>query len=159
MDPIIIIVYKSNDENEAFNEEIRLIALYGRHDLGLGPLTNLTDGGEGTIGIQWTEEMRKHKSESQTGEKNHRYGKTVPDQSKRMTGKKNIMYGKKGILHPSYGKPAHNTKLSDDQVYSIRKSTKKITLLAKEFKVSIGVIYNIRSGRSYSRVVRKDLKL
>ena len=36
-------------EQEAFNEEKRLILLYGRRDLKLGLLCNLTDGGEGTI--------------------------------------------------------------------------------------------------------------
>jgi hypothetical protein len=34
-------------EAEALAEEKRLIALYGRWDLGLGPLENLTDGGAG----------------------------------------------------------------------------------------------------------------
>ncbi len=37
-----------SSEQEAFEEEKRLIALYGRRDLGVGPLRNLTDGGEGT---------------------------------------------------------------------------------------------------------------
>jgi hypothetical protein len=37
-------------ENEAFALEIELIAFYGRADLGLGPLTNLTDGGDGVAG-------------------------------------------------------------------------------------------------------------
>lgn len=36
-------------EKDAFNEEIRLIAQYGRKDLGKGPLTNLTDSGEGGV--------------------------------------------------------------------------------------------------------------
>jgi hypothetical protein len=36
-------------EVDAFNEEIRLISLYGRRDLGTGILTNMTDGGEGRI--------------------------------------------------------------------------------------------------------------
>lgn len=35
----------------ACKEEIEFIKLYGRRDLGKGTLVNLTDGGEGTIGI------------------------------------------------------------------------------------------------------------
>lgn len=37
-------------ERAAFDEEIRLIALHGRKNLGTGTLYNLTDGGEGTSG-------------------------------------------------------------------------------------------------------------
>ncbi len=36
------------EEEMALSREVDLIALIGRHDLGLGPLTNQTDGGEGT---------------------------------------------------------------------------------------------------------------
>lgn len=36
-------------EADAFAEEKRLIALYGRFDSGRGPLTNNTDGGEGAV--------------------------------------------------------------------------------------------------------------
>lgn len=41
------IVLESNDYQEVKNKEIELIKLYGRRDLGLGNLVNLTDGGEG----------------------------------------------------------------------------------------------------------------
>ncbi len=36
---------------EAKELEIDLIAYYGRKDLGLGPLVNLTDGGQGVLGL------------------------------------------------------------------------------------------------------------
>jgi len=36
-------------------EEKRLIALFGRHDLRQGPLSNRTDGGEGLVGLRRTE--------------------------------------------------------------------------------------------------------
>lgn len=38
-------------EPEAFAIEIMLIKVIGRHDQGLGPLANATDGGEGTVNI------------------------------------------------------------------------------------------------------------
>ena len=43
-------VFTSDSEAEAFAKEIELIALYGRRNLNLGSLFNLTDGGEGGSG-------------------------------------------------------------------------------------------------------------
>jgi hypothetical protein len=57
----------SNDE--ASETEIAFIAAIGRADLGLGPLVNLTDGGEGAPGWVPTGEYRKRQSERQTGRK------------------------------------------------------------------------------------------
>ena len=53
-------------EQEAFNLERFLIALYGRLDISTGTLTNLTDGGEGVSGHKWTEEQRANASRVQT---------------------------------------------------------------------------------------------
>lgn len=51
-------------EEAAFKEEIRLIAHYGRLDLGKGTLWNLTDGGEGTAGSKVSEATRNKISET-----------------------------------------------------------------------------------------------
>lgn len=45
------IVFESDDEAEAFAEEVRLIAHYGRRDLGTGCLANRSSGGAGTPGL------------------------------------------------------------------------------------------------------------
>ena len=58
--PIIIKVLENVTEQEAFDEEIRLIAIYGRADKNLGPLTNMTDGGEGAVGLVWTKESKEN---------------------------------------------------------------------------------------------------
>lgn len=55
-DPIILKIYENLEESISFQNEIDLIRTIGRHDKGLGPLTNLTDGGEGGIGYKHTEE-------------------------------------------------------------------------------------------------------
>jgi hypothetical protein len=53
-------------EAEAFAKERELIAQIGRYDLGLGPLTNKTDGGEGAanppahVTAKRSEKMRQH---------------------------------------------------------------------------------------------------
>jgi len=38
--------------------EIHLIKKYGRKDLGLGKLVNMTNGGDGSIGAKWSKESR-----------------------------------------------------------------------------------------------------
>lgn len=44
------ILFEDLPWEDACKKEIELISLYGRSDLGLGTLVNLTDGGEGTLG-------------------------------------------------------------------------------------------------------------
>ena len=64
LEPIIELVQENLSEAEAFVEEMRLIALYGRRDLKTGYLFNLTDGGEGFANIVRTEEWSKNISSS-----------------------------------------------------------------------------------------------
>lgn len=44
---------------EAYHKEIELVKLYGRRNIGKGPLVNLTDGGEGNEGYVTSEETKK----------------------------------------------------------------------------------------------------
>jgi hypothetical protein len=64
LEPIIEITREGLEEAEAFYEEMKLIEIYGRRDLGTGTLFNLTDGGEGLAGVIRTDEWRKNISES-----------------------------------------------------------------------------------------------
>jgi len=61
------IIHKDIDYKEAKNIEILLIEKYGRRNLGLGNLVNLTDGGEGAFGVICSEETRKKLSEAHKG--------------------------------------------------------------------------------------------
>ena len=61
------ILYESDDWKEINEKEIEFIKLYGRADLGLGPLVNFTNGGEGNHGTIVTEETRRKRSESMKG--------------------------------------------------------------------------------------------
>lgn len=54
------------DEAEALARERQLIQIIGRHDLGTGPLTNQTDGGEGASNP--SEESRQRRRESLWGD-------------------------------------------------------------------------------------------
>ena len=105
-------VAKGLTEQEAFNLERFLIALYGRLDLETGTLTNLTDGGEGSSGYVPTEETRakmsaarlgvakseEHKANIAKGQKDKRWaGKQGAARrqaaSERLSGQNNPMWG------------------------------------------------------------------
>jgi hypothetical protein len=71
LEPIIEYHSENLTEGIAFIQEISLIKKYGRRDLGLGPLTNLTDGGEGSSGHIRSEEAQEkwYKSRKASGYK------------------------------------------------------------------------------------------
>lgn len=60
----VVVKYDCVNEEVALDLETELISLIGRYDLGRGPLTNLTDGGEGHSGYIISEE-RKQKLRAQ----------------------------------------------------------------------------------------------
>lgn len=55
----VVKVREDMSELEAFETEKALISAIGRDDIGLGPLANLTDGGDGPTGRRATEAQKK----------------------------------------------------------------------------------------------------
>jgi len=60
---------------EACNKEKEFISLYGRSDIKMGSLSNLTDGGEGQIGYRVSEERKKEISQRYLKENGPFYGR------------------------------------------------------------------------------------
>ena len=63
----INIIHKDIDWNKACQIEKSLILKYGRINLGLGNLVNMTDGGDGVFGLVHSEESRHKISEASKG--------------------------------------------------------------------------------------------
>jgi hypothetical protein len=61
------IIHKDIDHKEAKKIEILLIEKYGRKNLGLGNLVNMTDGGDSVVGLIHSEEARRKISERHKG--------------------------------------------------------------------------------------------
>lgn len=72
-------------ESKVNVREMFYIRKIGRRNLGLGPLVNLTDGGEGSKNVKLTEEQRKRIGESRTypkGTAHFNYGKSLSNKTK-----------------------------------------------------------------------------
>jgi len=73
--PIVVNIMNKLTEEEAFGLETELIKIIGRANLSEGPLTNLTDGGEGVSGYVFPEARKKEYSKKFRGLGNPAYGK------------------------------------------------------------------------------------
>jgi hypothetical protein len=108
--PIIIKLKENLIECSALKLEIDIIKIIGRLDLKIGPLTNLTAGGESITGFKFSNESKLKMSiiakegfksgiRNVNGKNNGMYGKTFTkaqkeNRSKIFSGKNNSFYGK-----------------------------------------------------------------
>jgi hypothetical protein len=109
--PIFYKIKENLTDNEALKLEIKLIKIIGRHDLKLGTLTNLTNGGDGTSGYKYTKKQRmmrslynSFKGKKHTEEQKQKWSRER--KGKLTVGKDNGMYGRTphDIWVEKYGK-------------------------------------------------------
>lgn len=80
--PDVIIIMDNLNENDAFLYEMNTIKKIGRKNVNTGPLTNLTEGGEGSSGRVCEEKTKLKISLSNTGKRNGMYHKVHPMRGK-----------------------------------------------------------------------------
>ncbi len=145
-EPIIFTIYNNLSNNESMNRECKLISLIGRKDKGLGPLVNLTDGGEGISGYEhsnktkekiksywtperkretsirlklyWTDERKRERSNKYLGESNPAYGIKRPDLSVRNKETNYLKRGKSNVNAKKYTFIIENIKYNDSKKIS-----------------------------------------
>lgn len=113
LSPIIITYQENLSENDAKNLEIKLIKSIGRKDLKLGPLTNLTSGGDGSSGFIPSQELRELWSKIRTGTKNGMYNKKHSNESKEKESNTRKEKIKNGEIVPTKHTQEWKQKLKD----------------------------------------------
>lgn len=149
---------------EACELEMLLISEYGRKDLGLGNLVNMTDGGDGRLGIKCSKETRSKMSENLKGNKRTLGYKHSEETKKKMSkihkgnkhniGRIHTEETKKKLSISKTGIKNGRAKLTEQQVYEIKYSNFKMSY--REIGVMYGVdktsVYDIRNNRSWKHI-------
>lgn len=78
----LIVVFPFDSPKDASDYEVELIGLIGRKDLNKGPLLNLTDGGEGTVGWKCKADTKIKISQAMKGKPSHWKGKKRSEETK-----------------------------------------------------------------------------
>jgi len=110
--------------NDATYEEAKqiekyLIAYYGRKNLGLGTLVNMTNGGQGILGLSHSQQTKEKMSKAKKGKAPNNKGKSMSEESKQKISeaKKGKPSNRKGVI------------LSEETKQKMRKpKNKKLTI-------------------------------
>ena len=148
------IIYHCETDDEANKKEIEFISLYGRRDLGNGTLTNLTNGGDGSLGVIVSESTRLKKSaigSPMSGKKHTEESRKKQSESaKRRTS--NSFKGKKHSIETilkfkeiAKNRPPRNTKKVVDVSTGIIYGSAKIAAI--EFGLNVLTLRDKLRGR------------
>lgn len=172
------ILFDDLDYEEAKEKEREFISLYGRSDLEKGTLCNMTDGGEGCLGLKHSEEARKKMGAPNIGKvisKKHREviskfhkGKKHTEEwkcmmSERMFGENNPAHGvkisewhKQRISESCIGSKNKASKLTEKDVLSIRDLYESGDYthisLSKQYGVTKSNITSILNRRTWKHI-------
>jgi hypothetical protein len=169
------IICYCDTEIEVNELEKQYIKHYGRRNLGLGTLCNLTDGGDGSVGIIATEETRRKLSIAFSGENHPNFGKklsketclkkseSMKNSDKNLRGKKlsedwknSIRVTKIGELNPMFGrtgeKHPNSKKVIDINTGIVYNS---ITEAAEVNGLKMKTLYNFLSGHRQNKTTLK----
>lgn len=163
------IIYDNLTWKECCEKEIELIKLYGRKNLKTGNLVNMTDGGEGIIGLIHTEEHRRKNSQANKGRKlseNHIKKireRTITEETKRKIsssnkGKKRTEETKKKMSEKMKGKVCgeKNNFYGKKHTIATRNLISKLhkgTKLSEETKLKIS-----KSNKGKTRIFSDETK-
>lgn len=150
--PRIEKVLTSVSEQEAKHMEKQLIQKYGRADLGRGPLTNLTDGGDGRCG--WSEEQRAkmsavHKGRISVKDKYGNVFKTSKQDPRILSGE---------LVGQNAGISFSDTSKFRGMTIAIDETGKSVRVSKDDPRWLIGKLKGINTGKSWSDSAKDKMR-
>lgn len=152
----IIGIYAGLDEEFALLLEEELIQKFGRKDLGLGTLLNLTNGGEGISGCIRSEDTRRKIAIANIGKDRTHTSVSKEKISRSCLGRKDTVLTREKKSRISAGEFNNNVKLDKKSVIDIFLSNLTLHELSEIYGVSAPHISAIKS-KKYWRSVTTDL--
>lgn len=145
----IEILFDDITYDEAKIKEIEFIKLYGRIDIGNGTLTNLTDGGDGSMNP--SKEARLKMSKAHKGRKN---SDALIELLKNRKGDKNPAFGKKGINCKNFKGfiEAYKNNIYIGTYEGIYDCQEKLGVSATKVSAVINKRRNFTGGYSFKRI-------
>jgi hypothetical protein len=169
VDYTVNILVSDTPWEDACKIERLLIEKYGRRDLGLGTLVNMTDGGEGVLGVVVSEETRQKLREINTG-------KTHLEETKKKIGEKSkgrvwkeessqkLSEVRKGDKNPMFGKPGVNigkkfTEQTRQKMSEANKGDKNSMFGKKHSEEIRQKMREVKKGKTCSEEVKQKISL
>jgi hypothetical protein len=153
----IDILFDELTKEEAIVKEIEFITLYGRRDLGLGTLCNLTDGGEGRFNYKATAETRIKMGLAQRGNKKYLLRTTPQEEINRKVSLVNTgrvvseeTKAKIKAHQEKYGHPSLGKRQSEETKVKIANTKVKFPVVQKDLDGNVVKIWES------TKAVRKE---
>jgi hypothetical protein len=128
------ILFENLSWEEACEKEKEFITLYGRLNINTGTLANMTDGGEGTFGLKWSEESKLNHHSKKVGIRGYFYNKKLTEEHRN-----NIKNSLKGRIHSEDTKNKISNSLKGEKHQFYGKST---PISKKVMCTNTNIIYN-----------------
>ena len=146
------ILFENLSWEEVCEKEKEFIKLYGRIDLKTGTLANMTDGGDGTVGVIRSKEYILKVSQRQKDGKSYWFGKTFTESHKQK-----ISNSLKDRVHSEYTKNKISNSLKGEKHQFYGKST---PISKKVIDTNTNIIYDsIRLCEKYTGFKKLSEKL
>lgn len=164
LEPIVVKIFENIDDLTSQKLEIDVISTIGRYDRNLGPLTNMTDGGDGASGIIQSQETKDKRIESLMKSTFHQTVKSNEFRQKMRISQRNFWTEERrqqisekhtGEGNPMFGKRRKDESIAKHKETLRQKKENGLFVVSEETRRKLSESGKLRRGMKYENT-RKD---